>query len=73
MVWASIVFAGLSATAWFLAAIVPPSVTIAYWDRPPANIQRRQKAGAVLNALGALFAGFSLACQAITMWPVPAT
>lgn len=65
MLWASIIFGLISAVAWFLAAVVPPAVVGTYWDEPPKHIQDRLRWGPRFNAIGALFASMSMACQAL--------
>ena len=68
--WA-ILFGSLSAASWLLSAIITPTIVQSYWDAPPEKLVRRQKAGAVLNSLGALFAALAMALQTAEWASIP--
>lgn len=64
MVWFSVVCGAISTVAWLTSAVITPVLVKSYWDGPPAPVVRRMKVGSALNALGALFAAFSIGAQA---------
>jgi hypothetical protein len=69
MIWAAIIFGGLSAVAWFGAAVISPAVVHTGWGGVPSEeTGRRLRIGAALNAVGALFAALAMACQAYATW-----
>ena len=66
MIWISIVLGFLSAAAWLLASIIPPSAPDSYYGGPPATVLSKYKWGTRLNAAGALLAALSMAAQAVS-------